>query len=1115
MRLAADERARVPFALVGVLVLVSSASLSASLGTVAPVRRDAAVEDAVDRAEATATPALRAAVREAARGAARNPVVAPADTPAGRVLNDSEPFRDALRIRIYLRARDRFADATYRQDGVRARASLPGIDDPADLSAAKRRVEIERLHDGTAIAVTVENVSLTARRDGRTAASESATLSVAVATPVLAVHDRTERFERRLDRGPTAGPGLGRRLTARLYPVAWARGYAQYGGAPVGDVIANRHVELAANGAALAEQRAAFGRSDPDGRRAFARAAAETGLHDLTVGTVSTVDGRSDAVLPSPVPEPPWQGTTPRYVNGESQGEGAAYDGAERGERLTVGVNRTADAALVALLDGTADRPAAAVRRDAYRAETRLATDVERVRSGSPPPARPPGENWTLVAERRSAEYEVSTPGERPNATVEAAAAPIADPSETVIEATARTVVERRTVERTWVRGNRTRTAERTWTDRYRVRIAVVGAYAPIDAAAEPDRPIEPRFERGGALGGPNLADVAAAARRDHVTDRGGPDAVAERAVEGTLETESVARYGTRPDRLEPWVYRDLAALREDVRDVTVSVPAREAATGRANPPAALATALRDRREALVDPPETYDGAADRARVAAREAYLDSVIAALAARADDTRAAESGYRDAISDAGVSMGDLRAAEEARARSSDPDRRTVGDESGLGGSVAVVPDGDPGYLTLSAVSAEHAPSLPAGERYHGLAVRNRNVFAVPYGEARDAAFEGLFGREETVALRTAGETLVAANRTLDGRTTGEPGADDEELRRQREELRREVVASLATVRRETRRILGRETDLTRGERRAAVEAALARWDGAGRRATAVDNGSYAEAVVREAASRASLAAPRDDQLATRLRVSAARTSRSTRVRVPRETTAGTASATRELTRASLRKYRDAAVDGAVDEATERAAGRRLSDLPAGLPLLPVPGSWYATVNVWTVDVRGSYPQFVVRARTGPPDGVGGALQYVRDGSAITLDVDGDGAPERLGRAERVSFETRTAVAVAVPPGGGGIGDGSAVQESPAWPRPGCASGPAADCRPDRVPAADARADAVGGPIRGRPGRRPQRLSPLADEGETCSTTQPRIRDRCRRRSCDRPTNRNSPR
>lgn len=82
--------------------------------------------------------------------------------------------------------------------------------------------------------------------------------------------------------------------------------------------------------------------------------------------------------------------------------------------------------------------------------------------------------------------------------------------------------------------------------------------------------------------------------------------------------------------------------------------------------------------------------------------------------------------------------------------------------------------------------------------------------------------------------------------------------------------------------------------------------------------------------------------------------------------------------------------------------------------------------------------TWARFAVRTRRGVP---GAALRCVRDGLTARLDGDGEGEAERLGRDERVPFETSTAVAVAVPPGGRDVGDvdGDADERSAGWPQP----------------------------------------------------------------------------
>ncbi|WP_101296256.1 DUF7286 family protein [Halegenticoccus soli] len=454
MKLADDRRARVPFALVGVLLLVTSAAFASTVSTRGPTIEDRAVEAAMDRVEANAATALRSAVREAARDAARAPVTAPASTPAGRALNETAPFRDALRIRIYLRAEAKLKETRYRRGDVVAVASLPAVDGAADLRPAKRRVSVEPVADGTALRVVVRNVARTAKRGGRTVARESRSVTLTVAAPVLALHERTGAFERRLNRGPLDGPGLGRQLTARLYPVAWARGYGQYGGAPIENVVANRHVELSANGGVLAVQRSVFGRSDPAAGRGLARATARVGVQDLLAATPLRGEQWAETVVVRPN-GPIEDGPIPRLDPAPARD---ADDG------VTVGVNRSADEAFAAFVAAGDEESFEGTLRGSYRTEARLRTDVTQTRDGDRPRRRPPGPNWTLAGERTADRITVDrTGGDRRPAVGDSfrigSGANRNDPSvsSSIFETDARDVTVHHRIVRTWRKGNRTR----------------------------------------------------------------------------------------------------------------------------------------------------------------------------------------------------------------------------------------------------------------------------------------------------------------------------------------------------------------------------------------------------------------------------------------------------------------------------------------------------------------------------------------------------------------------------------------------------------------------------------------------------------------------------------
>jgi hypothetical protein len=1002
MRLADDRRGRVPFALVGVLLLLGSTTYATTLATDG-VRADRDVEMAMDRATAATETALRVAVSRAARDAARTPVAVPANSGWGDVIDDDRPFRDSLRIRIYVALRAGFDRAAYTHGDVTAAASLPATPTPDELDRAVDRVTVAGAENGTALRVTVRNVSVIARQEGRVVAREAVNRTVTVATPVLAMHDRTVRFERSLDRGPLEGRGLGRRLTSRLYPLTWARGYAQWGGLPISNVLATRHVGVATNGAVLELQREAYGRSDPRGReaqlRALGRLAVEDtrqGVNSPATGVVTSLTGTStpEGLDPDDVPE-----RVPRLAPTDAPGPD---------RQIEIGVNGTADRAFVSFLDGTGGPALDDVLQRSYRVDVRVRTEARLLETEQWARPRAPGPGASLEDEEVDTSVTVD-PGDGP-------VPPTVEGWRRFRTDSRHVTVEHR-IEWTWEIGNTTTVQSATVTERYAVGVAIDGRPAPV--AGTPDNPVVPVFERGGALDGPNLADVPNRSIA-FVNDSGGVDAVAAgRAIDEPLDVNGTVT-GARPDELDEWVSDDVASLRRQVRNVSVTVRAAEAASGSANPSARLAAELRSRRAALVAAPDRYDGAADRARVAARAAYLDRVLARLDARAERSDEANARLAAELRRRGVDLVGRASDVLTNRTAASHDPRPVAGP--LGGEDVFVPQGGPSYLDVRGVDEVDAPwTDQTGVRYP-LATRNINVFTVPYGDAADTVV-GFVGGAETVRLRTAALTLRAAENTSD---------PSDELRRERDDLREAVNDSLVVVDRRTRSTLARETSLRRNERYRAVDRALSSWSRPSARALAVTNGSYVPRLVDAAGVEGRTA----DRLRVRLRVAVAEMRNSSQLRVERHHVNGTATVLRRVsTTVATEALGTVAANG-----TERLATRtdgKLVVLPAGLPLLPTPTNWYATVNVWEVQVRGEYPRFAVRTRRGTPDET---VTYVRDGGVAELDVDGDGNPERLGRAERIDFSVRTVVLVAVPPGKLGVGDvnGQAHETSPGWDR-----------------------------------------------------------------------------
>lgn len=1013
-----DRRGRVPFALVGVVLLVGASTFGVAISTQGPDRVDRGVDAAVERSSAEATAAVRSGVAEAAREAAAEPVMAPAETPYGRLVSNATPFRDALRLRIYLRVRERLSVTRYRRGDVTAVARLPAATTPAELRHGMDRIEVRGVENGTALRVTVRNLTVTARESGRVVASERRDRTVTVSTPVLALHDRATTFETRLNRGPLEGPGLGRRLSARLYPVAWARGYAQhYGTAPIANVVANRHVELATNGAVLEAQRAAFGRSDPTGRRAMQRARLEFGVTEFAAGT--PINGTmAERILPRPNDI----GASPAPLRSR---HGAGNASPNR--RLDVDVGTMSGRALASLRTESirSNRSLHDVLRAAYRVETTLRTTRRRTYAEPRPEPDAPGEGWKLVDTDESV-----------NPTVESSigSTPDVRPGERRFDGFARHVELDRQVTWTWRQGNDTTTTGGEWTERYRVGVTLAGRYAPSGAA--PDRPTRPRFERGGPLDGPNLANVSAKASRRLIAEQGGRDTVAAAVAADGLDVSRAVVHGDRPSTLRPWTNEDLTTLRGRLTNVSVSVSAGRVATYTTNPPEQLAAELRRRRVTLIDAPDEYHGVADRARHAARAALLDEAIRRLERRSTNHNETRRAFDAVLHRVGVGSTD-RLHDIVRLRKAPvPTREASLPGSPPGGPVGVVPDGSPAYLTVASVSHERATGVPPSRPYHPLSAKNRNLFTVPSGDAADATVEEGVGGPSGVRLRTAAHTLIASESVSNGSTS-----------ESRRAVRESVDDSMAVIETRARRVVRSETQLSRSEARRAVSSGVARWDGPGRRALAASNGSLAAAIAVAADARASEPSERRrERLETRLDAAFVAVRRTAAARVAETTVNET-----------LTRVRKRAIERAASEAGDRVRSRYLNGsfgrVAAGLPVAPVPGYWYATVNVWNVSVRGAYARFTLRTRRGAPASTpGAAVRYVRDGSTVRLDVDGDGTPERLGRDERIDFETGTVVAVAVPAYRGGVGDvdGNADERAGTWPEPGCTSWAASACR-----------------------------------------------------------------
>ena len=961
-----NDRARVPFALVGVLLVLTSTTL-ATTAVLQPSEDAPAIEDAMDGATAAAVTELRGAADAAATDAAIDPVTEPADTAAGRALNGSQPFRDALRLRLYLRAVERLERVESTRGSITVSASLPSVQPTTEgYREAIERVTVEPTgEDDAALAVEIENVTLTAVRGGRTVTTAERSPRFVVSNPALLLHDRTERFETRAN-APVTRPGLGRRVTARLYPIAWARGYAQYGGAPISTVLGLRHVELATNDALVAEQREVFGEADPDGHRGVAAAGRRVATTDALVGVggkekwIDTVLVGADALGPDPPPEQP-VGTWREEPDDPG---------------VTVEADASADNAFADVIGVTgADRLGERIER-VHTVEARIET-ATRFRGRSSHGDRSPGYGWTL----ESTDDDVSVDSHRIGS-----GGPSASGWETVDSGRYEVTVTETTT-RDWRKDNETTTTETVTERTHRVGVAAQARTVPIDGV--PDGRVDGHLDRAADRAGDRA-----------IRGAGGFGDAAEAAAQGE-SVRSTATATATPSIERSAVEADLETARDRIGDISATVPGPAVGAGRVTPAERLRSAVDDRRADLV--PESDRSAPERTIRAARLAYVDSLDSELERRVSTDEDTAAGIDESLGEyLGTDRLDGALAAHRAASRSDPEPITD-----PAGNLSLSVETAPSYLTTSAVTRDRIDARGGGSVYP-LSTRTVNVFSSPHTQVAAGILDRIpFLSTGRVSLSTAAGTLGAMEPGMEGRDELETEVADAA-----DHVRGALIADLVDA----------------GVAEHEAESAL-RVDAP----TAEEARMLTDGTTIERAARSIEGPPSEDRIELRLETTLDSTLEEDAARPPEPTTTAAG-------RTAKAEYRDRLEDSLADgieSASERkrveVLGKRLGSIPAGLPIAPVPGYWFATANVWHVSLSGQYERFAVRTNRG--DGTA-TTTYLRDGATARVAHDGD--PKRLGVAARVSVRTETAVVVVVPPGPRGVGDtdGEPIKTSPGW-------------------------------------------------------------------------------
>jgi len=1081
----ADSRGRVPFAIIAVLLLLSAVALVGYLETRESGETETDATLAVDRTDGAIQTTLRDATASAAQQAAAEPLTTPANTSFGNALDADRPFASYLEALVYLEAVERFDETGQRVGDVETTVSLPGIHDIESFEAALDRVSVTG--DGAGLlTVTLDGVETTATRDGDPVASQTETVEVSVPTPVLRQHERTEQFQQRLDAGVTDAGSFSQRFNTRIYTLGWFRGYAQYGGAPVTEVIANRHIEPSANSALYRTQQDVFGAVDPTLENAVRR-----GWFCMVAQDAEDIYGEYTAGQPD-VAEDICEAS--EWILGEKHtgelpdapdvldmlGEVPGMD-----EEHTIGVNETAYAPLRSLVAGDGEYSIEAAIERAFTIET----DVDTEWTVTDPPAFDHGvpEGWTRIDTERTqtglgVEGGSVTPGEPAvdDSYVEFSNVGVSlEITETVLWETESGSLNQTTAGET---------LEVTLALELSEHETAPGLHVAAFDNASVDREYEigPTDSSESTVPTPAFENYAGSESRVPEAVLGGADLdaledwLASNWGEVTY-TENLTLPARQNATLEPdpvdrtalvtTAVDDITGIQESVEDITHTFERTDLVheAGETGPVGELATAVATEREAHLAREEPYENVGQRAVYEVRHAYFETLVDDLESVDEAHGAVMGDLDDHLDDVDSGLDDALSFLQQGNTGDEPAGQPIA-------SPELVPEityqvrGSPTYLAGEPVTTEEVPAVAQNETVAPFAAKNHNHLKLPYdsviGGILDTVLNALgFGSPDAeLTLRTAGEALRAGE-------LAEVAADDEygdgdELGDLTDELHEataeglyghggfvdemgfEVVGELYGV-----EPAGIPPLFSDPEHQAAfdavedaTESALVEYGDVATAAIEVGGGNATEPLVAEitdalgGVERPAYAANLTDENWEQVVASA----------VPPALDRAASDATATLDSTDLVEDLDTETRQALENVSTDIVEDRLAEyvgngtfdlseyeewvgdgdsidtpvrVPAGLPVLPVPTKWVATVNAWDIDADGAYTRFEVEANMSAP-GRATSTTYVREDATVELDIGGE--TRQLGETEPIAFDGRSVLVVVVPPGGVGVGD-----------------------------------------------------------------------------------------
>ena len=837
-RLLGDRRARIPFALIGILLLVSAGVLVLQIDTQERSTASLDPDQAMERTDAAVQTATRDAVSQASERAAQQPLTETADTEFGEALDthagtftqDDDPFDAYLRAMIYLEAQETLETAGQEVGGVETEVSLPEVTDADSFGDAIERVKLTAgtshpdLETGV-IRVTLSNVTTVLRKDGEVIESQTESVTVTVPTPIMQLHERTERFQHRLDAGITE-PGFTQRFNAGIYTLGWVRGYAQYNGLPVTEVIADRHIVPTANTAIYETQQDVFGAADPQLDDALRKGWLCTVMQDaqgIYSGYNRTLnrnyaDNLCDASgwlfgdqATGEGPDIP----NPREFIGQSPG----IDAEER-----LGVNETAYLPLRELVspggEHSIDRALDRIFEIEAEMETTLA-DVSRPEFTHDPPSRyGPGSGRLLSRTNEGTRVYITdiSRGESPEQYY-------------TIRGDARIRVEELREHSYYDDGERhfTTTSETGILSaefEIHLRESETAPNANIDGyqrtsggtvEVEPEHRYQPgpgkgkREDRTVPVGtGPDgfsnydgaeiqiLRAFADGTSRSQISDwleSRWEDAISESDLRlHETRTVDINRSSVSRVHIAEIVTQDITTIQEEISDVTVEYERTEIihSDDGTGPYGKLLRAVRAEKANYLTRERPYENVGQKVVYEARYAYFESLesdLEELESANDEALGALDGELD-----GLGLDTALSYLQQGVTATPPDPVSL-ESSSLTGNISYEISGSPTYLVAEEITTEDVPAVKNDiDAFAPLATRNRNYLKLPY----ESVAQGVLGRigdligigetEAKLTLRMAGEALQAGElaEAAAGTATTQSYADDETLREKTETL-----------------------------------------------------------------------------------------------------------------------------------------------------------------------------------------------------------------------------------------------------------------------------------------------------------------------------------------